>query len=314
MRFLRIVPGVGLAIVAALSMAACSAGKSIVTLDVQATVPGGGLPRASTAVAGASRAVASPVVIPVMAKDGTTKLGELSLQVATLAIKNIEIEMEPAQVDSQEERDQELEIEFPGTYLVDLLSNSVTPALPDVSLLTGGYDEIELSIDKLDGTELKADGTPLVASGDPMFGRSIYVKGSYTGTIKGASYVGLPFTLAYDLDEGIELSGADPAVGMVVDSGSLNPIIIAFRLKQWFDFSNTKTNSGLACDLNDIVIGTENGAPAILLVEGATGANALIREVIEENIEESADFGIDADGDGILQPDEDDDATDVNDI
>ena len=50
----------------------------------------------------------------------------------------------------------------------------------------------------------------------------------------------------------------------------------------------------------------------ILLDENASGDNSTIREIIKDNIEESADYGEDEDGSGELESD-DDDADDEDD-
>jgi len=297
-----------LALVAALvaSMSACSQ-KASMALSMQATAPGGGTPKAIGACS--SRALASPLSIPVKGKDGS-QLGTLSITVAKVAVKNIQIEMEVSQVNSAEEEEQELEIEFTGPFLVDLVESTVNPAFPTIPLLPGVYDEIELSIARLEGTERGGDGLPLAPAGNPMHKRSLYVQGTYDGLIKGTACVQVPFVLAYDMEETFELSGADPALPMVLESGSLMPVIVAFRMVQWFDFSKQKTNPGLAIDFNSLTVSGQG----IVLDETAADDFSIIRKVIKDNIKESADFGIDLDGDGILSPAEDDDEVDADDL
>ncbi len=291
-----------LAAMAALALSGC-AQKASMSLSMQATAPGGGTPRA---LGGASaRALTTPLVVPVIGKDGSN-LGNLTIEEAFAAVKDIQIELDPAQVDSTDEQAQEAELEYTGPFLVDLVGSTVNPDFPAISLLPGSYDEIELSIDKLDGTELGRDGKPLAPAGSPLLGRSIYLKGSYAAV--GAASV--PFTLAYDIDEGFELSGADAALPLALEGGADNPVIVAFRMRQWFDFSKAKTNPSLIVDFRDLSL--SNGA--IVLDGTALGKNNAVREVIEENIEESADFGEDGDGDGILSPAEDDDAVDTDDV
>ncbi len=303
-----------LAMAAVFSFSGC-AQKATMVIGLQATAPGGGLPRSVEGISARSmsRAPAVPLVVPVIGKDGV-KHGDLTITEAFMAVKNIQIELEPSQVNSSEEQEQEITVEYPGPFLVNLITGVSNPDFPAIGLLPGAYDEIELAIDRLDGSERAADGTPLASPGSPMYGQSLYLTGRYTGRVGGADYTDLPFVLAYDIDESFDLSGTDPVVSMAFESGSLNSIIIAFRLVQWFDFSKAKTNPGLAVDFSALTLGSLGGAPAIVLDGSANGSNVAIREVIEENIEESADFGEDADGDGYLSPSEDDDPSDPNDL
>ena len=53
-----------------------------------------------------------------------------------------------------------------------------------------------------------------------------------------------------------------------------------------------------------------DAGPVIVLDETTIGDNATIREIIKDNIEESADYGEDEDGSGELESDEDDDPDD----
>jgi hypothetical protein len=255
-----------------------------VSLDIQSTKPG-----ASTAAPSVQRsqsnrsAVAAPTIISVKNSAGVTT-GEMVLTKALIAVKEIEIEMEG--------QDDE-ESEYTGTFLVDLLSNTVTPDFPVISLPGGKYDEIEMEIDKLDGTETDADGNPLVVATDDMFGRSLYLEGTYTpngGTTQD-------FSLAFNTEEEIKLKDSDSVNSFAITG--FTELLIAFRMDNWFDFSNRETNPD-AVDLpTGIAISLDSAT--------ATGESQKMIEVIQENIEDSADFGEDSDGDGVLEEDEDDD-------
>jgi len=275
-------------------------GYGAVTLAVQATTPSSGGPLASVV---ASRAAGDPLVVPVTNSDGTSA-GTLTLTDARVALENIEISQDESEVDTEEEVAQAAEIEFEGPYVVDLIQGTAAPELPQIEMVPGTYDNIQLELDKIEGDEVDGLGSPLVADTDPLFGNSIFLEGTYTGTTLGGDVTDIPFSMAFDLDEEFELSSTgDIATGLVVEDGQLNPIIIAFRLVRWFGFDNPETNS-LLIDFRSLV--TEVG-PAIVLDETTTGDNATIREVIKENIEKSADYGEDEDGSGNLESDEDDD-------
>lgn len=276
-------------------------GYGAVTLDVQATAPATGAPLA--AIVGA-RAAGDPLVVPVTNADGT-EAGTLTLTDARVVLKQIQISQDEGEVDTDEEAAQAAEVEFEGPYVVDLVQNTSTPELPQIEMLPGNYNNIELDLDKIEGDEEDGAGTQLVADTDPLFGNSIYLAGTYTGTTLGGSVTDAPFTMTFDLDEEFELSSAgSTATGLVVEDGQFNPIIIAFRLVRWFAFNDPETNSGLVTDFR--ALATVAG-PAIVIDETATGDNSTIREIIKANIEQSADYGEDEDGSGNLESDEDDD-------
>jgi hypothetical protein len=276
-------------------LAGCSVDSTgtVTTLDVQGTVPGTG----ATAGFIAPRALADATDIAVIAEDGITELGIITLTEAWISLGEINFQAEGV--------DSDLEIELEGPYIVDLLTNTVSPTLPDLDLTTGTYTEISMKIDHIDGTETETDGeTLLVDENDPIYGYTVYLKGTYTGSAGGASYTDIPFVLSYDIEKSIELSGSSTSLGFTVDEGTFNPIIIAFRLNKWFNFNNSETNSD-NFDFTDLIGITAN--PGIILDLNASGDNSSIREVIEKNITESADYGEDDNDDGDLDSDEDDD-------
>lgn len=143
-----------------------------------------------------------------------------------------------------------------------------------------------------------------MTSADPLFDHSIYLAGTYPGTIASGRVTDIPFTMTFDLDEKLDLGAPSGTNGMLVEDGQLKPIIIAFRLAKWFEFNNTETNSGGVIDLANLVVAA---GPVITLDETGTGDSATIREIIKANTEESADFGKDNDGSGEFESDEDDD-------
>lgn len=288
-KIIKMIKSVTMALAVVIVLFSCdSVSESIVTLDIQSTKPGAALPSPARSLS-TGNVVATPVTITVIDKSGNPA-GNLELTKAMIAVKEIEIEMEGQEDD---------ESEYAGTFLVDLLNNTVTPEFPDITLPGGNYDEIELEIDKLDGTELDASGNPLVVEGDVMFGRSLYLEGTYTPS------AGIPqtFALAYNTEEEISLKDSN-SINSIAVTG-LTELLIAFRMDNWFDFSNKETN------IHDVDFSslTLNGTIDLLadLQAGLPVIDSYLMEVIQENIEESADFGEDQDGDGILEEDEDDD-------
>lgn len=258
---------------------------SATTLSIQSTKPGLATMSNSAQRTLTSSNASSPVSIPVIAKDGTAA-GTLVLEKAFIAVKEIEIELEG--------HDDE-ESEYTGTFLVDLMTNTVTPEFPVINLPDGKYDEIEMEIDKLDGTELDAAGNALAVEGDDMFGRSLYLEGTYHVD----SVTSLPFKLAYTSEEEIQLKDEN-SINSFALTGFTN-LVIAFRMDSWFDFSNSETNPNLEVDFSSIA------DLDLAELSGLNAAKIKVMEVIQENLEESADFGVDEDNDGILEEDEDDD-------
>ena len=285
-----------------------------ITLSIQGTKP------ASLAKGWSAWSVQSDsVVLPVTDANGNP-IGTLTIDDARLALKEIKLKLAEEEIEGKEdslELEQENDsIKYPGPYVVELIHNTVSPPLDTITIPAGVYKELELKLDKIEGDEDDEDGTQLVDSSDPLFGNSIYIAGTYTGLTAGGEVTGVPFILSYDFGEKFELTGltntgaADSAVGMTISDLGVNPIIVAFRMVQWFSFSNPETNDK-DLDFSGLVVTEDgDGLPQILLDEDAEGDNKEIRKVIKENIKESADYGKDEDGDGELGSDEDDDPDD----
>ncbi|MBB6480403.1 hypothetical protein [Spirochaeta isovalerica] len=259
---------------------------TLTTFSIQATKPGEAVSGSSSVSSSISRVAGSPSVsITVTNKDGSDG-GTLTLTKAYMAVKEIEIELEG---------EDDEESEYSGTYLVDLMNSTVTPDFPAIDLPDGEYDEVQMKIDRLTGTETDDSSNALAVDGDPMFGRSLYLEGTYSPLV-GADQ---PFVLAYTSEEEIQLKDSD-SVNSFAISG-LSELIVAFRMDRWFDFSNPETekNIDLTAIAGDINLLEDNGSLSVDELD--------LMKVIEKNIEESADFGVDSDDDGILEEDEDDD-------
>ncbi|MDX1342067.1 MAG: hypothetical protein R3227_06930 [Reinekea sp.] len=238
--------------------------------------------------------------IPVTDTAGNVS-GNITMTEAWMVVKEIELEHE----DDDDTADQdESKLEFIGPYALDLLSGTTYPALPEVTIDTGLYADIELDIEKLASEDLA--GMPDLPQGvaDKLLTYSLYIEGSYTSA-DGTTYVAIPFTLSYDQTDEFEFSGTDFSAGFVVDDQGINDIIVAFRLNEWFRFDNSETNSD-NWTLEDAVVDNGNGDEIVL----SGNTNSEVMNVIEDNIEDSAEYGKDEDGDHELDEDEDDDGID----
>ena len=282
-------------------------GNPMVALEIQGTAPGTlsapiafpSLARLTAPLYGPVSALASPrrdsilsaasaATIEVEVSDANgDPIGTLTLDTARLALEEITIE-----TDDSETKDPD----FPGPYIVNLVTNTVEPALGTIQLPAGTYKQIQLKLAKTE------DGD--VPSSDDLFKRSIYVEGTYSGEAGGSTRTDIPFTMAFDLDEEFQLTPTGgTSAGISLAAGENATIIVAFRLNRWLRFNDGETNSD-GLDFDNLSV----GGGEIVLDEDASGDDEKIREVIKENIKISADYGKDANGDGELESSEDDDS------
>lgn len=253
---------------------------------------------------GASALALAPQIIDVLSPAGTA-VGGLELTTAKIVLDKIKIKMEAGSTvaltddgaedeslengESEESDDaSELEFEFAGPFIVDLLANTVTPDPGELMLPAGNYKEIVLSMHKIEDADaeiLQMDNT------DPLFGKSFLVEGTFTPAVGSAVAV----NMSYEFGEEFKLRGSK---GMDVTSAAVNNMVIAFRLAHWFKFDNAETNPD-AVDFSSLA------SADITISEDSDDAAKAIRDVIKENLKVSADFGKDEDGDGELSNEED---------
>ena len=290
-------------------------------LSVQGTAPGS-LSTGTTTALIQGQTTPTTLDIPVTDMAGAS-IGTLILTDARIGLKDFKLKLAESEMDGVDENgegdedeadiavktEENEKVKFAGPYIVDLITDKVTPSLADVDIVAGVYEEIEMKLDKIDGSEEDDAGAPLLDETDPMFGKSIYVKGTDTGTISSGEVTNMPFTMTFEFDETFELTGAgDTSVGFEVVPGSPNPILIAFRMATWLDFTNPDTNEK-SMDFSKLVAVDDGAGNLEIRLDEKSDIqdNKDIRETIKENVKESADYGKDKDGDGELESDEDDD-------
>lgn len=232
---------------------------------------------------------ASTLAVPVY--EAGIEKGSLTLTKAWISLDEIEIEKEEVEgiALTDEEMEQQNEIEFDGPFFINLITNESTPPIPTVDMLPGTYEEIELEIEVAD----EQNGLSIDAPLPELATYSLILEGQYTAT----SSEPITFKLTAALDEEIELK-ADPAQSLEINADTMNDLIIAFRLRQWFNFTNDGTFSNAPVVDGQLILDSENNLQSALLEE------------ILENIKASADFGEDENDDGELGSDEDDDEID----
>ena len=207
---------------------------------------------------------------------------------ASASLSNHEEESESESESESGDDESELEFEFPGPFLVDLITNEVTPDPGSLDLPAGNYKEIVLSMHKVEDEDAATLG---VSSSDDIYGHSFLAAGTYTPT--GGTLVNV--NIAYEFGEDFKIRGNK---GVDISSETVNDMVVAFRLAKWFDFANSETNP-------DSVNFSSLPSGDITLNKDSDDAGKDIRKVIKENVKESADFGKDEDGDGKLSNDED---------
>ena len=267
----------------------------------------------TTQVKSASIASTPTISLSITGKDGST-IGTATLTQAKIAVKEIQFSMPDSEIDNEAKKEQEDEVEFKGPFIVDLITDSVTPELKPVALIPGTYTGIKLKLDKIEGNETNEDdGSALATEKDSIYQHSIYLEGTYTGTIQQVQYQNIPFTVKYDMDKEINFNTAGTK-GFKVALDSMNNVIVAFNLDDWFNFSNRETNPDQV-DFSDLTVQTDaNGDPFIVIekTEEQSDVNAAVQEVIEHNLEMSTCYGKDEDHDGQLGNKEDDETSNDN--
>lgn len=193
------------------------------------------------------------------------------------------------------------EAEFVGPFVLDLLTGTTYPSLPSMEIDTGKYTDIFIGIDMLEEDELEGmPGLPQNMT-EKLQTYSLYLEGQYT-SLDGVSYVGIPVSVSFDLEGEFELTGTDFTNGFTIDETGVNDIIIAFNMLEWFRFDNSLNNEDSLSFVSEIE-DYGNGNSIVL----TSYSDSEIMEVIEANIEDSAEYGEDFDDDGELDEDEDDD-------
>lgn len=283
--------------------------KAQTQLEIQGTKPDGTASRSlARATSGAG------VDIPVYDANGSAD-GTLHLTTAWMVVKEVDLEMDDEEeddevegMDSSDDDSEENEIEFVGPYVVDLLTSSTNPSLPSLLVEAGQYDDIEIDIEKLNPDDLDGDGNPLIDNYPELEDYSLYLEGTYTSE-DGSTYNAIPFELKYDQTDEFDLATSTLSNPLALNSDQSVDLIVAFRMARWFRFDDPDTND--PSDNIDSITGAIQGNDTdglTLILDGNTNSDYM--DIVEDNIEDSADFGEDDDDDGELDSDEDEDDDD----
>ena len=232
--------------------------------------------------------------------------GTIDLNSAWVVIKDIgfEAEGEVHTTDSTSTSTDDSELEFIGPYVLDVLTGTTYPDLSQIDIGAGSYRNIKINIEKLAAADAGNITNLATDVANKLASYSLYLAGTYTSA-DGTSYVDIPFSLSLSDEVEFSFAGSSSPKAFVIEDQGQNDIIIAFNLDEWFAFNNSETNSDSLLLESAI---TSSGSSYELVLDNST--NSTIMEVIKDNIEESAKYGKDKNGDGELEHDENNDITD----
>jgi hypothetical protein len=268
-------------------------GNATVSFNMQGTQPGDLASAAATRASSSIRVAQSSgptSTIQVRDRNGSN-VGTLDISYAKVVVEEVEIKLDQNDINT--------EVDFPGPFVIDLLSDTITPEPTSIVLAAGSYSEIWLGFNQLTSEGATNIG---IAGGDPLVGYTFIVEGTYTGPSASGAQTSIPFRIALNTDRGLDLSGGNADRNtMNILSNRINDVIVAFRMNKWMDFSASENWANID------MANAQLSSGEIILNNSSTGNNAEIFDYLIRNMLESADYGIDEDGDGELESDEDDD-------
>lgn len=135
-----------------------------------------------------------------------------------------EIEFKLAQNCNQD--DNELEVDYEGPYVVNLLNGSSTPDLGQIDLNPGPYCEIEFEIEAYEIDNDDNESLTFLIQDSEMNNLSLL--------IEGLSPESIPFTLRFEEDEEFELESTN-ALGFELKAGTANELLLALDIRSLFN-------------------------------------------------------------------------------
>ena len=282
MQLSKILVGLGV-IASAFSVVRC--GKLGLAPGMTGLTFQGTTPSLSQASRGIRNVVASEAEIPVYRQDGQVS-GKLVLTKAQIVLKEVKFKKQETESRSSDDT-----IRFRGPYVVDLLTNVVTPAPQPIALEAGAYRKIEMKLAKPSSSQSLSD--------DAMREKSVYLAGKYSGETASGVVTDIPFEASYDFEESFVIRGQN---ALVIETAAPNPIVIAFRLERWLKWDDAITN-GSAIDFSEAIL-TDG---ELKLSSKSQGNNRKIWQTLRRGILHSIAQGKDQNDDGVLTTEESDD-------
>lgn len=190
-------------------------------------------------------------------------VGVTELEFETLDENQAEQEQDDLDGEDGNGEDENEEVEYKGSYIVDLLNGTVTPDLGIADLAPGLYEEVEINL----GPVLDNGNTIFIAFEYPTAG-------------------GDTVQVEYSSTEEFELEIKDNS-GLQLDGSSIHKVIVEFDLDALF--SSIDLSQAVA-DADGVIRINEN-------------SNSEIADMVKGNTEDSAGTGEDKDGDDEIDND-----------
>jgi len=192
-------------------------------------------------------------------------LGVRELEFETLEEDDMEDVEDDQDGENDDGEDDNEEVEFEGSFVVDLVNGTSTPDFGLATVQTGIYEEIEI------------ETGPILTNGN-----SIFIAFSYTPDGGGS-----PIQVQFSSQEEIEIEIEDETNGFQLDANTLTNMLVLLDLDALFsgiDLSNAVADEDDIVRIND-------------------SSNAEIAEQILANLEDSCDAGEDDDNDDEIDED-----------
>lgn len=132
--------------------------------------------------------------------------GKISLKSAQLVLDGITI---------RKDKTDTAQPSLNGPFLLDLMSNTVSPALPALTLPVGSYKDISMRLTQAPGV-----------------GGSLLLTGTYIASNQTSSYV----KIQLDVTDEISFMKTDDSKVIKVTDGANAQVIVRFQLGKWFNF------------------------------------------------------------------------------
>lgn len=142
-----------------------------------------------------------------------------------------------------------------GPFVLDLLTNTITPTPDKLTLPKGDYKDISFQLYN-------------------QAGGSVHLKGTYTAPNRKTS----PIKISLDADDQISLMKKAPSPIIQVSAGTNQQIAITFQLDQWFNFKGKDTDLTSVTDAE------------LTIDRAATGEGKKLWDAFLNNVKTSIDF------------------------
>jgi hypothetical protein len=199
----------------------------------------------------------------------------ITLTEARIVLKEIDLEpLVSCQTEEGTTRPEsiDVEIDFVGPFVVDLLDNFSIPNIDDIQIPPGRYCEIELNFDKLEKENLPEGISP----DDPIVENALLIQGTRQD--------GTPFLVRLKEDDRFKLEGTSPSGFTIAGDRQITQFFVSFDLNTWFT----------GVDLEAAVL-----SDGVILIDDAN--NAALKDQIVENIIHSSRLFKDLNNDGVLE-------------